>query len=156
MEQHIKLFASHRAYNTVKDQIDKPNVVMCQSEGDIHYNPVSVLPENQGLWEWFNRKFGESVTSDDFEVFSTEPMTYYIENGLDSPGQYSHNLQIYTDIIPCFDETPNPEYKFLDTWDDVKHANVLYFIDENETATINDFVNLSGTAHNWQPASCGK
>ena len=39
MEQHIKLFANHSAYNAVKNQIDKPNVVMCQNEGDIHYNP---------------------------------------------------------------------------------------------------------------------
>ena len=39
MEQHIKLFANHSAYNAVKDQIDRPNVVMCQNEGDVHYNP---------------------------------------------------------------------------------------------------------------------
>ena len=40
MEQHLKLFTNHSAYNAVKNQIDTPNVVMCQSENEIHYNKV--------------------------------------------------------------------------------------------------------------------
>ena len=42
MNKNIKLFTNHSAYNAVKDQIDKPNVVLCQSENEIHYNPISL------------------------------------------------------------------------------------------------------------------
>ena len=39
MNKNLKLFTNHSAYNAVKNQIDKPNVVMCQSENELHYNP---------------------------------------------------------------------------------------------------------------------
>ena len=37
MEQHIKLFANHTAYNAVKDQIDTPNVILCVQENEVHF-----------------------------------------------------------------------------------------------------------------------
>lgn len=39
MNDHLKQFATHSAYNAVKDQIDTPNVVLCTQEDEVHYNP---------------------------------------------------------------------------------------------------------------------
>ena len=39
MEQYIKQFANHSAYNAVKDQIDTPNVILCVQENEVHFNP---------------------------------------------------------------------------------------------------------------------
>ncbi len=40
MLKNIKLFANHTAYEAAKNNIDKPNVVMCQQEDEVHYNPT--------------------------------------------------------------------------------------------------------------------
>lgn len=40
MNKHLKLFANHTAYEAVKNNIDKPNVVMCQQEDEVHFNPT--------------------------------------------------------------------------------------------------------------------
>lgn len=40
MLKNIKLFTNHTAYEAVKNNIDKPNVVMCQQEDEVHYNPL--------------------------------------------------------------------------------------------------------------------
>lgn len=40
MNKHLKLFANHTAYEAVKNNIDKPNVVMCQQENEVHFNPA--------------------------------------------------------------------------------------------------------------------
>jgi hypothetical protein len=39
MNKHLKLFANHTAYEAAKNNIDKPNVVMCQQEDEVHFNP---------------------------------------------------------------------------------------------------------------------
>lgn len=46
MQQYLKQFATHSAYEAVKNNLDKPNVVMCQSEGDVHYNPIREITFN--------------------------------------------------------------------------------------------------------------
>ena len=43
MNKHLKLFANHTAYEAAKNNIDKPNVVMCQQEDEVHFNPVSII-----------------------------------------------------------------------------------------------------------------
>lgn len=40
MNKHLKLFANHTAYEAAKNNIDKPNVVMCQQEDEVHFNPT--------------------------------------------------------------------------------------------------------------------
>ena len=40
MEQYIKQFTNNAAYNAVKDNLDRPNVVLCTQENEIHYNPI--------------------------------------------------------------------------------------------------------------------
>jgi len=44
MLKNIKLFTNHTAYEAVKNNIDKPNVVMCQQEDEVHYNPIVPIP----------------------------------------------------------------------------------------------------------------
>ena len=39
MNKHLKLFANHSAYSQAESNLDKPNVALCQQEGDIHFNP---------------------------------------------------------------------------------------------------------------------
>lgn len=39
MNKHLKLFVNHTVYEAAKNTIDKPNVVMCQQEDEVHYNP---------------------------------------------------------------------------------------------------------------------
>ena len=39
MNDHLKQFATHSAYETAKNNIDKPNVVLCTQENEVHYNP---------------------------------------------------------------------------------------------------------------------
>ena len=39
MNKHLKLFTNHSAYSQAESNIDKPNVVMCQQENEVHYNP---------------------------------------------------------------------------------------------------------------------
>jgi hypothetical protein len=39
MEQYIKLFANHAAYEAVENNLDKPNVSLCVQENEVHYNP---------------------------------------------------------------------------------------------------------------------
>lgn len=39
MNKHLKLFANHSAYSQAESNLDKPNVVVCQQEGDVHFNP---------------------------------------------------------------------------------------------------------------------
>lgn len=40
MNKHLKLFANHSAYSQAESNLDKPNVAVCQQEGDVHYNPA--------------------------------------------------------------------------------------------------------------------
>lgn len=47
MNKHLKLFANHTAYEAVKNNIDKPNVVMCQQESEVHYNPIPMINEHE-------------------------------------------------------------------------------------------------------------
>lgn len=44
MNKHLKLFANHSAYSQAESNLDKPNVVMCQQENEIHFNPDSIAP----------------------------------------------------------------------------------------------------------------
>ena len=39
MGKYLKLFANHAAYSQAESSLDKPNVAVCQQEGDVHYNP---------------------------------------------------------------------------------------------------------------------
>ena len=39
MGKYLKLFANHAAYSQAESNLDKPNVAVCQQEGDVHYNP---------------------------------------------------------------------------------------------------------------------
>ena len=39
MNDHLKQFATHSAYEAVKNSLDKPNVVLCTQEDEVHYNP---------------------------------------------------------------------------------------------------------------------
>lgn len=39
MNKYLKLFVNHSAYSQSESNLDKPNVTVCQQEGDIHYNP---------------------------------------------------------------------------------------------------------------------
>lgn len=39
MGKYLKLFANHTAYSQAESSLDKPNVAVCQQEGDVHYNP---------------------------------------------------------------------------------------------------------------------
>jgi len=39
MNKHLKLFANHTAYEAAKNNIDKPNVVLCAQEDEVHYTP---------------------------------------------------------------------------------------------------------------------
>lgn len=40
MNKHLKLFVNHSAYSQAESNLDKPNVTVCQQEGDIHFNPA--------------------------------------------------------------------------------------------------------------------
>ena len=40
MLKNIKLFTNHAAYEAAKNSIDKPNVVKCQQENEVHYAAV--------------------------------------------------------------------------------------------------------------------
>lgn len=42
MNKHLKLFANHSAYSQAESNLDKPNVAVCQQEGDVHYNPIDL------------------------------------------------------------------------------------------------------------------
>ena len=69
MLKNIKLFANHSAYNNVKDNLDKPNVVLCTQENEVHYNPY-VDPYNGheyveiGGLKWATMNIGASQPSD--------------------------------------------------------------------------------------------
>ena len=39
MNDHLKQFANHAAYQAAESNLDKPNVSLCVSEGEVHYNP---------------------------------------------------------------------------------------------------------------------
>ena len=39
MNDHLKQFANHAAYQAAESSLDTPNVSLCVSEGDVHYNP---------------------------------------------------------------------------------------------------------------------
>ena len=39
MQQYLKQFATHSAYEAVKSNLDTPNVVLCTQEDEVHYNP---------------------------------------------------------------------------------------------------------------------
>ena len=39
MNKYLKLFTNHSAYSQAESSLDKPNVAVCQQEGDVHYNP---------------------------------------------------------------------------------------------------------------------
>ena len=39
MNDHLKQFATHSAYEAVKSNLDTPNVVLCTQEDEVHYNP---------------------------------------------------------------------------------------------------------------------
>ena len=39
MNDHLKQFATHSAYEAVKNNLDTPNVVLCTQEDEVHYNP---------------------------------------------------------------------------------------------------------------------
>lgn len=45
MQQHLKLFANHSAYSQAESSLDKPNVVLCQQENEIYYNPNITIPK---------------------------------------------------------------------------------------------------------------
>lgn len=157
MKEYIKLFNNHQEYEafTQTDKFEKPNVSHCIEENDVHYNPKGVLPENLELWEKFNQIYGDNVTSEDLELFSTYPMTYEIYNDLNNDNTYSHWIEINTSIEPCYDyNTPNPDYRYL--YDYNQGINNLYFHDSNDTATIDNFINMGTTNHRWGSAHCGK
>lgn len=40
MNDHLKQFANHAAYQAAESSLDTPNVSLCVSEGDVHYNPI--------------------------------------------------------------------------------------------------------------------
>ena len=44
MNKHLKLFANHSAYSQAESNLDKPNVTVCQQEGDVHFNPYVAPP----------------------------------------------------------------------------------------------------------------
>ena len=81
MNKNIKLFTNHSAYNAVKDQIDKPNVVMCQSENEVHYNPdlsnghayVDLGLPSGTLWATMN--IGATSVTDGGTSFTVRPGT---------------------------------------------------------------------------------
>lgn len=146
---YLKLFQTHEEYEAFVSggTMLRPNVSHCVSENDVHYNPGGILPENQELWEKFNQIYEDDVTSEDLQLFSTYPMDYFIENGTNDSTRYYHELIIHTDITSCFGSTSNPEYK----------QAYLSFEDNNETASIDDFIRdeYDGNAR-WQSAQCGK
>ena len=39
MNDHLKQFANHAAYQAAESSLDRPNVSYCVAEGDVHYNP---------------------------------------------------------------------------------------------------------------------
>ena len=39
MNDHLKQFATHSAYEAIKNNLDTPNVVLCTQEDEVHYNP---------------------------------------------------------------------------------------------------------------------
>lgn len=40
MEKYLKQFATHSAYNAVKNNLDRPNVVLCVQEDEVHFNKI--------------------------------------------------------------------------------------------------------------------
>lgn len=40
MNDHLKQFTNHTAYNAVKDNLDTPNVSLCVQENEVHYKPI--------------------------------------------------------------------------------------------------------------------
>lgn len=150
MKEYIKLFNNHQEYEafTSTDKFIRPNVSHCIEENDVHYNPKGVLPENLELWEKFNQIYGDNVTSEDLELFSTYPMTYSISDEMWSvEPTYIHSLAIYTNLTACFGNTPNPDYKYA----------YLSFYDSTETTSIDDFIRdeYDGNSR-WNSADCVK
>lgn len=150
MGQYLKLFDTHINYQNFvnSEEMLRPNVSHCVQENEVHYNPRGVLPENKELWEKFNQIYGDNVTSEDLQLFSTYPMTYSIKDSSYSISERYHSLEIYTNITPkCFGNQPNPEYKYAR----------LTFTDNNQTASIDDFIRDNyDSNYRWHNADCVK
>ena len=43
MQQYLKQFATHSAYEAVKNNLDTPNVVLCQQENEVHFNTIKEI-----------------------------------------------------------------------------------------------------------------
>ena len=43
MNDHLKQFATHSAYEAVKNNLDKPNVVLCTQENEVHFNTIKEI-----------------------------------------------------------------------------------------------------------------
>lgn len=95
MNKHLKLFANHTAYEAVKNNIDKPNVVMCQSESELHYNAKKKYTPTPGL----------SNEEDIVELANLYIEEYNIENGTNLQLRYS--MGITGDVPQWYDDCNN-------------------------------------------------
>lgn len=63
MLENIKLFANHSAYDSVKNNLDKPNVSLCEQENEIHYNPYIPPPKNDVIKYLAPGKLAETTSN---------------------------------------------------------------------------------------------
>lgn len=99
MNKHLKLFANHSAYEAAKNNIDKPNVVMCQSESELHYNAKKKYTPTPGL---SNEEDIVELANLYIEEYNTENGTnlqlrYSMETSGDTPQWYDDCSNEYSD-----------------------------------------------------------
>lgn len=99
MNKHLKLFANHSAYSQAESNLDKPNVAVCQQEGDIHYNPTPTTV----FWK-FNRAggfvFGSFLEGDSIEMdTSGSDQAYLADNSGQVSGPRAYVNQALKDSI---------------------------------------------------------
>ena len=123
MNKHLKLFANHTAYEAAKNNIDKPNVVMCQQEGDIHYNKPAALITFQII---------DNVYSTQYECHAEEGMTWgdWVESSYNTLG-----LDVAENPYQCYISKPNEDYVIFsdNTFNDTIRTSCSEQIVENKT-----------------------
>lgn len=139
MNKHLKLFANHSAYSQAESNLDKPNVTVCQQEGDVHYNPY-VDPYNGHAYVDLGLPSGTKWATMNVGALSeTDYGNHYM---------YGMGSNIYNDNDTPYDGTENPLDLSKDTarqtWGGGWHMPTKAQFEELITNTNNSWITING------------
>jgi hypothetical protein len=134
MEQYLKQFANHAAYQAAESSLDTPNVSYCVQEGELHYNSQTADPTLLYLrYDQTNDKYiivdylgkllkDSSSNTYLFRVDNTRGYRTYDYIASIDPTEISYytNLWGTSDLtISCTShdsESSQPPYEWYDSW----------------------------------------